>query len=51
MLTTARFVELVKFNAKYLNPRNCPKEREGKEEPIIHYEDFKPIFFKTPESS
>jgi hypothetical protein len=44
MLTTARFVELVKFNEEYLNPPNFSKEREGKEEPVIHYKDFKPIF-------
>jgi hypothetical protein len=44
MLTTARFVELVKFNEEYLNPRNFPEEQDENEEPIIHYEDFKPIF-------
>jgi hypothetical protein len=43
MLTTARFVELVKFNEEYLNPRNFHKEQDGKE-PTIHYEDFKLIF-------
>jgi hypothetical protein len=43
MLTTACFVELVKLNEKHLNPRNFSEEQDGKEEPIIHYKDFKPI--------
>jgi hypothetical protein len=44
MLTTACFVELVKFNEENLNPPNVPKKREETEELIIHYKDFKSIF-------
>jgi hypothetical protein len=44
MITTAHFVEIVKFNEENLNPPNFPKEWERKEELTIHYKDFKPIF-------